>query len=419
MPIHLLALRSLWSRRYVAGLTMLSIALSATLLLGVQRLRSEVHEGFTRTVSGADLLVGPRTGPVNLLLYAIFHIGDPDRGVSRATYDAIAAKRSIAWTIPLSMGDTHRGFTVIGTDGSYFRHYRFGSNEPLRLAAGRAFAASDEVVIGSEVATRLGYGLGQRIVLSHGLAAVSFADHPAHPLRVVGILRPTGTPIDRTVHVTLDAISAMHLPPPSPFAGVDRAIDEARARSDPYSPYALTAFLVRLKSPQMIFTAQRAINGYKSEPLTAVIPAVALQQLWEVAGVAEKALLLVSALAVATGVLGMAVAMLAGMNERRREMAILRAVGARPGQIFALLMSEVTVLALGGLVCGMVLLNALILVLGARLADRYGIIVRPAVPDAQDMRLLLLVLGAAALGGLLPAIRAYRATLADGLTVRV
>jgi len=419
MPIHLLALKSLWSRRYVAGLTMLSIALSVTLLLGVQRLRSEAHDGFTRTISGADLLVGPRTGPINLLLYAIFHIGDPDRGISRATYDIIAAKRSIAWTIPLSLGDTHRGFTVIGTDENYFRHYRYGGSEPLGFARGNAFAGSDDVVIGSEVAGHLGYTLGQRIVLSHGLAAVSFADHASHPLHVVGILRATGTPIDRTVHVTLDAISAMHLPPPSPFAGVASSDDQTRARADPYSPYALTAFLVRLKSPQMIFTAQRAINGYRGEPLTAVIPAVALQQLWEVVGVAEKALLVVSALAVATGVLGMAVAMLAGMNERRREMAILRAVGARPGQIFALLMSEVTVLALGGLGLGMVLLNLLILAFGSRLADRYGVIVRPGLPDAQDVALLLLVLAAAGVGGLLPAIKAYRATLADGLTVRV
>lgn len=416
MLIYILALKSLWSRRYVALLTLLSIAVSVALLLGVSRLERDVHDGFSRTVAGADLLVGPRTGPINLLLYAIFHVGDPGNGVSRKSYDLLASKKAIAWTIPLSLGDSFQGFPVLGTDANFFTHYKYGDDEAIRLAQGRAFIRDGEAVPGAEVARDLGLRPGSTITLSHGGGATSFAPHTGHLFRVVGILAPTGTPVDRTMHVHLDAIVAMHQPPPS-LIGVPVGNDIA-ARADPFSPYALTAFLVGLKAPDTVFLAGRAINAFRDEPLMAVMPAVTLQQLWETVGVAERALLLVSAFVVLTGLLGMMIAMLTSLAERRREVAILRSLGASPGQIFLLLISEALLLALGGIALGIILLQVLQLIGASILADRYGIMIHTGWPGWGEWKLAAMVLAAAALAGLLPAILAYRSTLSDGLLIK-
>ncbi len=205
-----LALQSLWNRRGTAALTVFAIAVSVTLLVGVQTLRSEARAGFARTISGTDLIVGARSGPINLLLYSVFRVGDATANVSWQSYQLVARHPDVAWTIPLSLGDSHRGYRVMGTTPAYFEHYRFGRRQALSFSSGRPFAELHEVVLGAEVARRLGYTLGREITLSHGVGEVSFADHVDHPFAVVGILAPTGTPVDQTLHVSVEAITDLH-----------------------------------------------------------------------------------------------------------------------------------------------------------------------------------------------------------------
>ena len=176
MPIFHLSLRSLKNRRATVLLTAASIAVSVALLIGVQMLRSGAKEGFTQTLSGADLLVGARTSPLNLLLYSIFRMGDATTNVSWASYRKTAVHPDVAWTIPLSLGDTHRGFRVLGTNDDYFRYYRFAGGQSLRFAAGGPFHDVYDAVLGADVASSLRYELGRDIILSHGLGAVSFVD---------------------------------------------------------------------------------------------------------------------------------------------------------------------------------------------------------------------------------------------------
>ena len=205
-----LAARSLWNRRVAAALTVFAIGVSVALLLGVQKLRVEARESFASTISGTDLVVGARSGAVNLLLYSVFRIGDPTANLSWQSYQLVARHPDVAWTIPISLGDSHRGFRVMGTTGAYFEHYRYGNRRPLAFAAGAPFAALQEAVVGAEVARALGYTLGQEITIAHGIGEVSFAEHDDHPFRIVGILERSGTPVDRTVHVSLEAITAIH-----------------------------------------------------------------------------------------------------------------------------------------------------------------------------------------------------------------
>ena len=209
-----LAFKSLRNRRVTVALTVLSIALSVTLLLGVERIRAQARENFTSTISGTDLVVGARTSAVHLLLFSVFRIGDANNNVRWDSYQAIAARREVAWTIPLSLGDSHRGYRVLGTNADYFSHLRYARDRTLEFAAGRPFAAANEAVLGADVARALGYGLGQSIVVAHGTGEEAFLEHTAQPFRVSGILARTGTPADRTIHVSLEGLDALHAEQP-------------------------------------------------------------------------------------------------------------------------------------------------------------------------------------------------------------
>lgn len=415
-----LALRSLANRRTTALLTISAIAISVALLLGVEKMRTAAREGFANTVSGVDLIVGARSGQLNLLLYSVFRVGDATSNVSWESYQKIARHPDVAWTIPLSLGDSHRGFRVLGTNGDYFKHYRFAGDRRLAFESGRAFEDLYEAVIGADVARQLGYVVGQEIVIAHGLGNVSFANHEDKPFRIVGILARTGTPVDRTVHVGLEAITAIHLDWQSGVqAPAGSRISAEQARSSALTPTSITAFMVGMDMKVMTFTMQRAINEYRQEPLMAILPGVALTQLWNLVGIADTALMIVAAFVVLAGLLGMLTAILTSLNERRREMAILRSVGARPRHVFTLLVTEAGLLASLGVLCGVALTYALLFAAKPILASNYGIFLQPTGLTGYDVALLGSIIAAALLMGAWPAWRAYRNTLSDGLMIRV
>ena len=419
MAILTLAGKSLWNRRLTSALVVLAIALSVTLLLGVERLRTQARASFANTLSGTDLIVGARGGPINLLLYSVFRIGDPTNNVNWTSYRTLATHPQVAWTVPLSLGDSHRGFRVLGTNRDYFQHYRYGRSQPLRIAAGREFEDVFDAVLGAEVADRLDYRLGQSIVIAHGAGEVSFALHDDKPFRVVGILARTGTPVDQTVHVSLEGIEAIHADwrGGAPIPGMRLSAEQVRQLD--LTPKTITAFLVGLKAKTAIFRLQREINEFAAEPLLAILPGLTLQQLWDLLGLAENALLAVSGLVVLVGLTVMLAALLTGLNERRREMAILRALGARPGQIFALVLGESMALALAGAAFGVLLLQGALLLAGPMLQARLGLAIAGWPPSSHELILLAAVLGCGLLAGLFPAWRAYRYSVADGMTIRI
>ncbi len=418
-PILSLALRSLRNRRSAAVLTILSIAISVTLLLGVERIRTEARAGFANTLSGTDLIVGARGSAINLLLYSVFRLGDPTNNISWQSYQAIASAPEIAWTIPISLGDSHRGFRVIGTTPDYFEHYRYARTRQLELEQGRIFNDLFDAVIGATVAEELGYRVGDGLVVAHGTGGTSFAHHDDLPFTVSGVLKRTGTPVDRSVHVSLAAIEAIHIGWASGTRRPGQSLDADEVRAMQLQPAAITAFFVGLESRLATFAIQRAINEYRREALMAVIPGVALQQLWSLIGVVETALFVISALVVLAGLMTMLIAILTTLNERRREMAILRATGARPWHVFALLVSEAGILATLGSLLGLATTYAVMLVARPLIGDRFGVFVSIGPPSAFDLSILGAVLAAALLIGLIPAWRAYRNALADGMTIRL
>jgi putative ABC transport system permease protein len=416
-----LALASLGNRRFTAWLTVFAIALSVCLLLAVERVRTEARASFANTISGTDLIVGARSGSVNLLLYSVFRIGNATNNIRWDSFEHFAEHRQIKWAIPISLGDSHRGYRVMGTSPAYFEHYRYARTQALQLSSGRAFADDPfEVVLGAEVAQALNYRLDQELVLAHGVATISLVKHDDKPFKVVGILARTGTPVDRTLHISLAGMEALHVDWQNgmPARGAAKvSVEQARAMD--LQPKQITAVMLGLNSKIATFSLQREINEFRGEPLLAILPGVALQELWSLMGTAEKALFVVSLFVVLTGLIGMLTAILTSLNERRREMAILRSVGARPWHIASLLIVEAFALALAGVLLGVLLLYLGIAGAQAYVQANYGLYLPLSLPTRYEWTLLGAILSAALLMGCVPAWRAYRQSLADGLSIRL
>ncbi len=413
-----LAWKSLMNRKATALLTILTVAISVVLLLGVERIRTQAKDSFANTISGTDLIIGGRSGQVNLLLYSVFRIGNATNNIDWKSYQEFANHRSVDWAIPISLGDSHRGFRVMGTNHSYFENYQYGSKQSLTLSEGREFNELFETVLGSDVAKQLGYKIGSEIVIAHGITDVGFSRHDNLPFKVVGILAPTGTPVDKTVHVSLAAIEAIHVGWES-GARLDPTPEAEALKAREFQPKQITAMLVGLKSRIQTFSLQRQINTYPKEPLSAIMPGVALHELWSMMSVAEQALMAVSGFVVVAGLLGMLSSLLTSLQERRREMAILRAMGARPRHVFSLLISEASLLTFAGIISGVAGLYSILALLQPIIQQNYGIHLTLTALSSYEWMLLGFVQCAGIVIGFIPAFRAYRQSLSDGMTIRI
>ena len=415
-----LFIRSLWNRRGTALLTIFSISVSVTLLLGVENIRQGVRTSFSSAVSGTDFIVGARGGSLQLLLYSIFRIGNAPNNLSWESYNEFINNKRVKWTIPISLGDSHRGFRVLGTNQDYFKYFRYGSKKKLEFYEGKSFSKVFDVVIGSEVAIKLNYRLNEKIIIAHGTGKESFLKHDDRPFKVVGILKPTGTPVDQSLHVSLEGITAMHIDWESgapPMEG--ESLSSADILKLDLKPEEITSFLIGLKSKIHAFSLQRQINSFKEEPLSAIMPGVALQELWNLLRTAEVGLRIITWFVLFAGLLGMMTSLLSGLNEHRIEMAILRSVGAGPGTISFLLIFEATVLTLVGILFGLLFLYIILFASQPLLEAHFGLFIPIHPLSFKDLIILGVIILNGMLMGLIPAFRAYRQSLADGMTIRL
>ena len=500
-----LALKSLRNRAFSTSLTVGSIALSVALLVGVENVRTGMRESFSNTISQTDLIVGTKGGTIQLLLYSVFGMGASTENVSWEAYRQWAEHPAVAWTIPYSLGDSHRGFRVIGTNGDFYRHYRYRGGQEIALAEGRANADLFDVTLGADVAAELNYALDDEIVVTHGIGEVGFMHHDHMPFTVVGVLAKTFTPVDRAIYVTLEGMEAIHWEdgaPPAPDDGHahdqemeaapaddghahdeaeavatddghahdeaeaapaddGHAHDEAEAAatddghahdqeaeaaatddghvhdeaeaapaddaSDDAVDFSIedievtqvTSFFVGMNSRRDVLQLQREINDFEDEPMMAVIPGVALNEMWQGLGYAETGLRLVTIFVVLVGLLGMLVSLYTSLDERRREMAILRAVGAGPNRIVSLLVLESVCLSTAGAIGGLALVYVLLSAGQSLVEAQVGLFIPIRPPGSIELLFLGAVVTAGFLMGFVPALKAYRTALHDGLVVRV
>lgn len=397
-----LAWKSLLNRKVSVALTIASITLSVIIVVGVEHIRSQAEQSFNRTISGVDLIVGARTSQLNLLLYSIFRIGNASNNISWQSYQLIAGDDRVAWTVPLSLGDSHRGYRVLGTNMDYFTHFRYGQQRPLELQSGTVFNTMFEAVLGSEVARQLGYSVGDSIVLAHGLGQISFSNHTDHPFTISGILEPTGTPVDQTIHTMLEGMEVIHSHrPPS----------AENANPADFQPTEITAFMLGLESRMAVFTLQRAINDYRGEPLLAILPGVALAELWQMMSIVENILGLISALVLVASLLGLATMLLSSMRERQNEIFLFRSIGMHASSILLLIEIEAVVITLLGASLGVLAVTAAMAMSQDWMSRNYGLFIDviPASPVIGSY--LGVILLAAVCLALIPAISAYRKAL--------
>lgn len=392
-----IAYKSLLERKGSVSLTILAISLSIMVLLGIEQIRHEVKQNFGRTVSGIDLIVGTRTGQTNLLLYSIFRIGAPTNNIAWDNYKTIGELDNVKWTIPISLGDSHQGYRVMGTTQAYFEHFKYGDQQQLAFRKGQPFNKTYDVVLGATVAKKLGYSVGQKIILSHGIARVNLNNHSDKPFTVVGILEPTGTPVDQTVHASLSGIEAIHT--------------NGSSNTENIQPTSITAFMLGLESKLATFKVQRQINHFKGEPLTAILPGVALSELWQMLGFFEKTLQAISILVLIASILGLSAMLLTSIQTRKNEIALLRAIGAPARFLFLLIQSEALLIAIFSVTAGWLLVTASLLIAQPLMLEHFNINVTANTFRAENAVLLLWVLVITFLATTIPSTVIYKNAL--------
>ena len=408
--------KSLWTRRFSSTLTVTSIAFSVALLLGVERAREGARNSFTQSISDVDLIVGKKGGSLNLLLYTVFRLGSPTENVTYKTFQTIAHRDDITHVIPYSLGDSYRQFRVVGTDERFFEHFRYGKREHLSFSQGKGFSGIFDVVLGADVAQATAHQLNDKIVLSHGDDIGNFQTHEATPFQVKGILKPTGTPADRAVYISLYGMTAMHVgweDGGPPKAGTVPSLTKESLQID-----QVTAFFVKTKSPMATLYLQRDLNEYEDEPLMAILPGVVLSELWQSLNFIEKTLRWISLLVVFVGLVTMLIAIYNTLNERRREIAILRSLGASPPRIFAILVGESMTITCAGVMMGLAFVSGATHLLGPYLKENFGLSEAYLTSSPTEWLYATSVLVIGGLLGFIPALRAYLNSLSDGFSIR-
>ncbi len=405
-----IAFKSLMNRKLSVALTLASLTVSIMIVVSVEHIRSQAREGFDRTVSGVDLIVGARTSQVNLLLYSVFRIGNASNNISSESYELIAGDPRVAWTIPMSLGDSHRGFRVVGTNSNFFEHFQYGKQQNLMFAAGSPFESAYDAVIGAQVAEQLQYQVGDSITLSHGIGEVSFSNHESTPFRISGILAATGTPVDQALHVPLEGLDNAH--------GIQHDDHHEHGEDEQHhhiSSSELTTFMLGLNSRMSVFELQRAINEYGEEALSAILPGVALAELWQVMGTVENILTVISALVMFASLLGIATMLLSSMRERQREIFLFRSVGMHSSSVFLLIEIEALLITAVASFLALSLITLILFVNQSWLSQEFGLSVQ-IFPLSYNIAFYIgIIFVACSVLSLLPGLAAYRSSLGTQL----
>ena len=504
------ALKSLVNRRASALLTLFTLTLSIFVLLSIEDIRQQSKQSFNRAISGVDLIVGAPTGQLNLTLASAFGTGFLTNSVEWSSYQALQQHPQVKWAVPISLGDSHKGNRVIGTNSEYFELIKYGNKQAFAFAHGRTFNdnafAAAEVVIGANIAAELGYQLGEELILSHGLGVTSFHHHDQVKFKLVGILQVTGTPADNALYVSLSGIERMHSDEGHDHSSHSKPIstgaaheghehegheheghehegheheghehegheheghehegheheghehegheheghehegheheghehegheheghehegheheghehDGQKEASTQVNLEQVSAVFVGVKAKYATLMLQKYVNDYQREPLMAVLPGVALTELWRLLSTLEAVLMLIALLVLVSSLFGMCAMLLSSMQERKREIAVFRALGASKRFIFWLVQVEVLWLVLTASVLAVLLSYFSYWFIQPILLAKYGLFINAQLFTPEKLTLLAMVLAGAVVVGLLPAVTAYKKALGASL----
>lgn len=410
--------KSLLNRKFTTLISVLSIALCVSLFVGLEKVREGVKAGFTGTLSGTDLVVGAKGGSLQLLLYTVFHMGSPAANIRYSSYQEIKNNSAVKWVIPISLGDNYRGYRVVGTNDSFFRHYRFRGDQRFQFATGKFSGSLYGVVLGAEVAEKLGHKIGDSLIVTHGLSEGGTLNHDKTPFVVEGILKKSHTPVDRSVILTLEGVEAMHIGWENGYPSYDDSVVAPKSAKE-IEVKQITSMLVGAKNRIFALRLSSQISQFQGEPLMAVMPGIVLAELWQIVGNIEQVLFLMSLCILLIGLLGILISLYSTLGERRREMAILRSLGVSGFQVAGLLISESFLLVLSGTLIGALGCYAGLWFFQKPLEMTFGVFIQSMSPTSTELVFYGSVWGMGILMGLIPALSAYKMSLKDGLSIKV
>nr|MBC8284953.1 ABC transporter permease [Nitrospinota bacterium] len=402
--VSYLTWKSIQNRKLTSLLCVASIALSVALLLGVERMKNGARDGFTNTISQTDLIVGAKGGTLQLVLYTVFRIGSPTNNIRYSSYNEIKNFPEVAWTIPISLGDAYRGYRVVGTDENLFNHYRFRGDQKIEIFDGKIPAGIFDVVLGYEVAQKFQHKTSDSIILSHGISEKSFMQHSGTPFKVVGILKPTATPIDRSIFITLEGMEAMHFGWENGVPVKNSGVTLEKLKKENIHIGQITSFLLKTKNRIQTLKLQRKIDSFPKDPLMAVIPGLALHQLWRNLSYVENILYLISLCVLAVGLISVIVSLYTSLNERRREIAIFRALGAGAGKVLSLLLFESSLIVLAGILIGTMILYLCLFIVRPYLESNFSLYLPIEFLSSTELIYLGSILLGGVTAGFIPAI---------------
>ena len=412
-----LLLKSMRSRIIPTSLVTISLMASMVLLLSIERIQQGTEEGFNQSISGVDAIIGPRSSSLELVLYTVFHLGRPTNNITTKTINDVKQRSDISWLVPIALGDSHRGYRVIATEPNYFQHIRYGNNQPLTFSKGAPFTELSEATLGSDVAEKLNYSVGSEIQITHGSIESIGSKHDDFSFTVTGVLNKTGTPIDQAIFLDLKGYELLHLGWKSGkkvFSLED--IDLSSLPPDALNPKTVTAAFVGLKSKLTIFNFSKNIREYTEEAISAVIPGIALSELWSIVGLVDKGFQLLSWIIIAISLIAMVTLIIASLDNRKQEMTIYRANGASPKFLAAMVVYESLVIGLVAIIGAIILVTAVTYFATSQLNLALGISPSFKWISLDEIKVFGIILLSGVLSSLIPAAMVFRKNLHQALS---
>jgi len=400
MTLALIVRRSLRQHLLATLVTALSLSLAGGLLMTVWSLQRQARETFERMDGGWDAVLGARSSKLQLVLNAIFHLESSPGNIRPADLATLASNPAVKSVLPIAMGDNYEGFRIVGTATNLFTDHEYSPGRSLTLSAGRLFEDGyREAVVGAFAARRLGFRIGTEFKPYHGLNYSERGDNVQHEeiYVVVGILEPSNSPADRVIWI--------------PIAGIQNM-----AGHDPAAAEDISAALVKLRDPAAGFRLDQLYNK-QGDRLTFAWPVGAVMaQLFDKIGWFERVLTLVAWLVAMVAAGSVLASIYNSMSARRRDLAILRALGARRHTIFSAIILEAAAIAALGALMGFVVHVALLSGAAAVVQARTGVVIHPLQPDWVWLWAPAALIGLAALAGIVPAFKAYQVDVASSLS---
>ncbi len=412
-----LLLKSMRSRIIPTSLVTISLMASMVLLLSIERIQQGAEEGFNQSISGVDAIIGPRSSSIELVLYTVFHLGRPTNNITTKTVNDVKLRGDISWLVPIALGDSHKGFRVVATEPNYFEHIKYANGQPLVFSKGVAFAELSEAVLGSDVAEKLSYRVGSKIQITHGSVESVGSKHDDFSFVVTGILNKTGTPIDQAIFLDLKGYELLHLGWKSgkKIFNLDD-INLSSLPEDALIPKTVTAAFIGLKSKLTLFNFSKNIREYPKEAISAVIPGIALSELWSIVGLVDKGFQLLSWIIIAISLIAMVTLIIASLDNRKQEMTIYRANGASPKFLAMMVLCESLVIGLTAIVGAIVLVTIVTYFATAQLNLALGISPTFKWISMGEITVFSFILLAGALSSLIPAVMVFRKNLHQTLS---